>query len=96
MVNCKVGLKLKWTKYCVLSASGNDNVINKNNNANNFVFTIKYRKLYVPDVNYQQESSKIIKNYYQKSSKLLRKRFERSIYWNECKTKTENKNTANE
>ena len=85
MINCKVGLKLKWTKYCVLSASGN-----------NCVFTIKYRKLYVPDVNYQQESSKIIKNYYQKSSKFLRKRFERSIYWNECKTKTENKNTANE
>ena len=32
----------------------------------------------------------------QKLSKLLSKGFERSVYWNEYKTKSENKNTANE
>ena len=32
----------------------------------------------------------------QKVSKLLSKRFERLVYWNEYKTKTENKNTTNE
>ena len=25
LINCKVELKLKWTKHCVLSAGGNDN-----------------------------------------------------------------------
>ena len=25
LINCKVELKLKWTKYCVLSAAGNEN-----------------------------------------------------------------------
>ena len=52
LINCKVELKLKWIKYCVLSAAGNDNVINNNDNnnsnANNIIFTIK--KLYVPVV----------------------------------------------
>ena len=31
-----------------------------------------------------------------KLSKLLDKGFERSVYWNECKTKSENKNMTNE
>ena len=68
LINCKVELKLKWTKYCVLSAAGNDNT---NADPNNIIFT-------------------------QKLSKLLSKRFERSVYWNEYKTKRENKNTTNE
>ena len=46
-INCKVELKLKWTKYCVLSAGGNDNV---NGNSNNIIFTIKDTKLFVPVV----------------------------------------------
>ena len=25
LINCKVELKLKWTKYCVLSAASHDN-----------------------------------------------------------------------
>ena len=45
LINCKVELKLKWKKYCVLSANGNDNV-NDNDNAN-IIFTIKDTKLYV-------------------------------------------------
>ena len=37
LINCKVELKLKWTKYCVLSAKGNDN---DNDNANNIFFAL--------------------------------------------------------
>ena len=45
-INCEIQLKLKWTKYCVLSAAGADN-----GNANsNIIFTIKDTKLYVPVV----------------------------------------------
>ena len=36
---------MKWTKYCVLSAAGNDN----NNDRNDkIIFTIKDIKLFVP------------------------------------------------
>ena len=28
LINCKVELKLKWTKYCVLSVGGNDDLNN--------------------------------------------------------------------
>ena len=38
--NCKVELKLKLTKYCVLSAAGNENV-NNNNNANDIFLLSK-------------------------------------------------------
>ena len=37
LINCKVELKLKWTKYCVLSAKGNDN---DNDNVNNIFFAL--------------------------------------------------------
>ena len=42
LINCKVELKLKWIKYCVLSAPGNDND-NNNDNRDKFkkiIFTI--------------------------------------------------------
>ena len=45
----KVELKLKQTKYCILSAVATDNV-NGNHNANNIGFTIKVTNLYVPVV----------------------------------------------
>ena len=79
LITCKVELKLKWTKYCVLSAAGPDN---DNANPNNTIFTIKGTTLSAKDN--------------QKLSKLLSSRFERSVYWNEYKTKSENKNTTNE
>ena len=47
MINCKVELKLRWTKYCLLSLAGTKNV-NGNNDDNNIVLTIKDTKLYVP------------------------------------------------
>ena len=85
LINCKVKLKLKWTKYCVLSAPGNENVINDNDNTNNTIFTIKDTKLCIPVVTFSARGN-------QKLSKLFSKGFERSVYWNEYKTKSENKN----
>ena len=79
-------IKTKWRKYCVLSVNGNDNV-NDNANANN-IFSIKDTKLYVPVVTLSATDN-------QRFSKLLRNEFERSIYWNEYKTKSQNKNTTN-
>ena len=68
-----------------MSAAGNDNT-----NANpNVIFTIKDTKLYVPVVTVSAKDN-------QKLVKLLSKRFERLIYWNKYKTRSENKNMANE
>ena len=89
LINCKVELKLKWIKYCVLSAAGNENVINDNDNTNNIIFTIKNTKLYIPVRTLSARDN-------QKLSKLPSKGFEISVYWNEYKTKSENKNTSNE
>ena len=46
LINSKVKSKLKWTKYCILSAAGNDNNINENADVND-IFNIKDTKLYV-------------------------------------------------
>ena len=63
LINCKVILKLKWTKYCVLSAACNDNA---NANPDNVIFTIKDTKLYVLVINLSARDN-------QKLSKLLSK-----------------------
>ena len=34
LINCKIELKLKWTKHCVSSSAGADNV---NSNSNNII-----------------------------------------------------------
>ena len=39
LINCKVGLKLTWTKYCVLSEAGNDN----NNSDDEIILTTKIK-----------------------------------------------------
>ena len=72
LINCKVELNLKWTKYCVLSAAGNDNV----NDNENIIFTINVIKLYVPVVTLSARDNK-------KLSERLSKSFERSVYLNE-------------
>ena len=79
LINCKVKLKLKWTKC--FSAAGNDNT---NPNPNNIVFTIKDTKLYVSLALLPAKDNK-------KLSKLLNIGMERLAYWNENKTKTEKK-----
>ena len=86
LINSKIELKLKLTKYCVLASNGNDNT---NADPYKIIFTIKNTKLHVPVVSL---SAKHIK----KRLKPLSKRFERSVYWNKYKTKSENKNTTNE
>ena len=68
-----------------MSAGG---VGNNDANSNDIIFTIKYTKWFLPVVT-------LLAKYNKKLSKLLGKRFERSVYWNEYKTKNENKNTTN-
>ena len=69
-------------KVCVLSAAGAENT---NGNLNNVIFTIKDTNLYVPAVTFSARDN-------QELSKLFCKGFERSVYWNKYKTKSENKN----
>ena len=66
-----------------MSAAGADN----DANSNNIIFTIKGTQLFVPVVTLSVRDN-------QKLSKLLSKGFERSVYYNEYKTKNENKNTT--
>ena len=80
LINCKVKLKLKWTKYCVLSVAGNENNINEDAKANNIIFAINDTKLYVPVVTLSARDN-------QKLSRFFSKGLERSVYWNEYKTK---------
>ena len=76
-INCKIELKLKWTNYCVLSASDKDNT---NADLNNIIFTIKDTELYVPVVTLSAKDN-------QKLSKLFSKGLERSVFSNKYKTK---------
>ena len=50
LINCKVELKLKWTKYYLLFATSNNNLYNNDNDnvVNNIIFSIKNTKLFVP------------------------------------------------
>ena len=75
LINCKVELKLRWTKYCVLSAADNDdlNNIDDNDSGNNIIFTMKDTKLYLSVVTLSVRDN-------QRPLKLLSKVFERSVY----------------
>ena len=53
------------------------------------IFTIKDTRLYVPVVTLSARGN-------QKLSKFLSKVFERSVYWSEYKTKSDDENTTNE
>ena len=74
-------IKLRWTRYCDFYVAGTDNV---NGNDSDIIFTIRDTKLYVPDVTLSARDN-------QKLSKFLSKGFQRSLYWNEYKTKSDNK-----
>ena len=63
-------------------------VLYDDSNPNNTIFAIKGRKYDVPVVTLSSNGS-------QKLSNLLNKELERAVYWNEYKTKCENKNTTN-
>ena len=56
LINCKVELKLRRTKHCVLCVTANDN---NNDNPNKTIFTVKGTKLYVHVVS--KRKPKIIK-----------------------------------
>ena len=85
LINCKVELKIASRNYCVLSALGADNV---NANSNNIIFIIKDIKFYVPVVTLSAKDN-------QKLKSILSERSEKSLYSNEYKTKSENKNITN-
>ena len=63
-----------------MSAACADNVDNRD--SCNIIFTIKYTKLYVTAVALPAKDN-------QKLSKRYSKGFERSVYWNEYKTKSD-------
>ena len=88
LINCKVEIKIRWAKHCVLSVAGTGNA-NGNNDDINIIFTIKDTKIYVRVVTLSAKEN-------QKLSKLLSKGFEKCVYWNEYNTKSDNKNTKNE
>ena len=44
LINCKVELKSKWKKHCLLAVSANENTIDNPN----IIFTMEDTKLYVP------------------------------------------------
>ena len=69
LINCKIKLNLTWKKECVLSTAADD-----------AVFIINDRKLYVPVVTLSKEDNK---DFIEQQNK----GFQRSIYWNEYKTK---------
>ena len=77
LINCKIKLNLAWKKECVLSTDDDANAANA---ANNPVFIINNTKLYVPVVTLPKEDNK---DFIEQRNK----GFQRSIYWNEYKTK---------
>ena len=72
--------------HCVLFVAGADN---DDPNPNNIISTIKDIKLYVPVVTSSAKDN-------EKLSKLLSKGFQRTVYWNEYKTKSKSKSMTNE
>ena len=65
LINCKVELKLEWTKYSTLPVAGNENDI-INNSANNKISTIKNTKLYVPIVSLSARDNKKLSKLFSK------------------------------
>ena len=83
LINCKIKLNLTWKKECALST---DNDVA--DAANNPVFIINDTKLYVPVVTLSKEDNKDFIDQQNKG-------FQRSIYWNEYKTKKQNDDADN-
>ena len=77
LINCKIKLNLTWKKECVLSTDADAAAANA---ANNSLFIINDTKLYVPVVTLSKEDNKDFIDQQNKN-------FQRSIYWNEYKTK---------
>ena len=80
LINYKAELKLKWQKYCVLSAFATESIINNNNNDNNIILTNKDTKSCALVVTLSARNN-------QELSKILSKGFGRSVYWSEYRKK---------
>ena len=81
LINCKIKLNLTWKKECVLSTDADDTA----NPENNAVFIINDTKLFVPVVTLSKEDNK---DFIEQENKGC----QRSIYWNEYKTKEQTDN----
>ena len=68
IMNCKVELKLKWTKYCVLSEAGGDN---DDVNSKNIILTIKQSYLILLSL-CEQKTTKNFQNVLAKSWNLFK------------------------
>ena len=82
LINCKIKLNLTWKKNRVLST---DAAAAAANAANNPVFIINDAKLYLPVVTLSKEDNK---DFIEQQNE----GFQRSIYWNEYKTKEQTEN----
>ena len=78
LINCKIKLNLTWKKESVFSTNAD-----AADAANNLIFIINDTKLYVPVVTLSKEDNK---DFIEQQNK----GFQRSIYWNEYKTKEKN------
>ena len=85
LISCKVELKPRWMKHCVLASAGVENDVA---DSNNIIFTIKDTKLNAPVATLSAKEN-------QELLILSSIVFERSVNWNKYKTKSENKNTTN-
>ena len=72
LTNCKVELKFKWRKFCILPRSSTENFVSNDDNANNIIFIIKKINLYVPAVTLSSRDNQVL-------SKNLSKGSERSV-----------------
>ena len=64
LINCKVKLKRKWEKYCVLASNGTRNF---DAYPNNIIFTIKGTTLYVSVVTLSTKTIKHCQKFLAKS-----------------------------
>ena len=86
LINCKIKLNLTWKKESVLSTDNDAAAVA--NAGNNPVCIINDTKLYVPVVTLSKEDNKDFIDQQNKA-------FQRSIYWNEYKTKEQTENADN-
>ena len=66
LINCKVELKLRCTKNCILASNG---VENDSADSNNIIFFIKDTKLYVPVVNLSAKDNQKLSHFLAKDLK---------------------------
>ena len=83
LINCKIELKINWTKHCVLDVDGTDNT---NCNLDSIIFNIIFYLVFIILSLSAKDNQRL--------SKFLSKGFERSVYLNEYKIESENKNTT--